>query len=363
MGPGLPLFPLSGPGRGTLRRASINTVLGLFTAFATLTPAAHADTSLFIHSGPDCSLTAACSQAGQFGILTLANAVFQNSSDTLNGAIGFDIGSTFSPSSGTISGPVDFSDPLVTTSGGYLVPSGSVINNTTITGGTAYNPTLVAQADAEWLDISTYWAGQTGMALPANFGKGNNTLGVVGGGVQVYTAGYSVNSNQAITIVGGVNDLVVINVPAAYTFDIGAAINLSGGITADQVLINILGTSNNVLHISANGAAINADFVVANGNYSVNSASVDGRVAGGTGAVQWNSGGSETAPPDVPSGSSAAPEPSTYVLLGIGLLGLGYFSRRHTGVAEAVDRQRAAAQPRANRCQGQAGEAMSNIPI
>jgi len=301
-----------------LRLGSLATVVAL--GITARVPVANASTIFSTASG----CVSPCVNADQFGILTGPNAVFQSSNDVLNGIIGIDTGGTFSPTSGTISGPVDFADPVSQTSDGYMVPNGSSINNTTITGGTAYAPVLIADATAEWQGISNYWAGQSGTALPANFGTGTNSLTVSGGGPHVYTVGYNVNTNQAVTITGGANDLVVINVPAAYQFDIGAAFNLSGGLTPDQVLINVLGTSNNVLKITANGSPIYADFIVANGNYSVNSATVDGRVFGGTGAVQWNSQGSL----DAPSSPSSVPEPAQWMLMPAGLFALAGLRRR-----------------------------------
>jgi hypothetical protein len=274
---------------------------------------ARASTTLFNSSGTYCTATAPCSQAAEFGILTGLNAAFRSSNDTLNGRIGLATGSTFSPSSGTIAGPVDFADPLTKTSDGYLVPAGSSISNTTITGGTEYNPTLISTASTQWMNISDYWKIQSGTALPTKFGRGTDTLTVSGGGAHVYTVNYNVNTNQAVTIHGGTSDLVIINVPAAYSFSIGAAVTLSGGITADQVLINVLGTSNYVLNINAGSSdPIDADFIVRSGNYKVNSGIVNGRVFGGIGSLQWY--GSENAPPD----PYATPESSTGVLSAIG---------------------------------------------
>jgi len=291
---------------------------------------AWANATIFTDSGTACS-PAACLEAGQFGILTYANAIFQTNNDHLNGLVGFGTfgsnGKLQATGPATDSGPFDFSDALNASSGGYMVPNGSSIGNTTIRGGTAYNPSLVSAALMQVTNISAYWAVQPGTTLQANLGKGNNTLGAIGGGVQVFNANYNINANQDITIQGGPNDLVIVNVPAGYSVQLGANISLTGGITSDQVLFNILGGTNNVLQTSGANKQIFADFLVRTSNYQIDAVDIHGRVLGGTGQLAFVSGGSLDAPPDA---TTATPEPSTWFSMaaGLGLIGAASMLQR-----------------------------------
>src|SRR4051812_30162611 len=262
---------------------------------------AQANTSIFTNTPGVCGSAyyTQCYHAGEFGVLVglynattnvwTAGTVNYTESGTLgadvNGAIGVGSGSKLVWSSGAAvrvwDGPIDFADSTGAASSGTCgagactVYGGTTLNSgaskITVTGGTAINASMVKTAEDEIRQISAYYAGVTvpvANQLGSALGTGSKTsLGISTthtGGLQIYSA-TTISTAKDITIFGNANDLVVLNVSGS-TAAFNNNISLSGGIQADQVFFNILGTnaSGDALTAATLGTVVNGIFYVAN---------------------------------------------------------------------------------------------------
>jgi hypothetical protein len=308
---------------------------------------AQANSTLFNYSGYNggvCGASNVCLESGTFGALIglgTAVAPLAATATTNNATVGgnnIGVGPTSSivdagNSNKTWTGPIDFADPLTGTASGTCgagscaVPTGTSLTGggnkkITVTNGTVQNASLVDTAIAQAEAISSFWASQTAVAK-TNVGKtgGTTALGVLNAGVQVFSTA-SLATNTTLTITGNsTTDMVILDVTGNTANTIGGSILLSGGISADQVLINILGNAGTSKILSLNSGTLNVDFIIANDDYTANT-TVNGRVFGGDGAVAWNSSFVLNSPGD------ATPEPSTWILMGAGCGALIYIRKR-----------------------------------
>ncbi len=327
---------------------------------------AQASTTLFNNTGTVCTVTDPCWEAGNFGVLVgLPAAVGTmslsgNTSTVIDilGEVGVGAGSRISggntiATTGSNWSIIDFADPLATTTTGPLCPDSSnrcsvptvasndvrrvVIDTNT----TRQMSSFVTAATADVLAMSNYWAGIGAGAYSGTVTNltlntaGTSTLGVAANGIaniSVYNASTNLTSNRLLTIQGDINDLVILNFGSSRTatFNNISAIQLSGGITSDQVLINFTSADTSANALTISGGTVNGTFIVAGTNYRVTGTSnVNGRILGGSGTLTWGSNGS-TVTLDAPNDIDPAglPEPSTWILMGTGVAGLIYFGRR-----------------------------------
>ena len=343
-------------GNGVHHRRTLSAVALAACLFAWATPA-QANTSLFYNTGNVCTVTSTCWQAGNFGALVGLRDVANNwVTSTVNysggsevyGEVGVGAGSTvffYSHNMGFRNplwdGPIDFADNTTGAAGpctgtvGCRVPTGNTLTmttptrNVTVTGGTAYNPTLVQAAMNQMRDISAYWAGQSGTAV-TNLGSGSNSFS--GSGVHVYSVASNslINTNSAITLTGDATSLFIFNIyssSANSTIPVQFRNNITlNGIRSDQVFFNILGTatgSANYVMQNTTGTQSGVFYVAAD-SYNVNT-TINGRLFGGKGTDNWGANFVLNAPEDVPS---YIPEPSTYALMATGLGALLYAGKR-----------------------------------
>jgi hypothetical protein len=251
-------------------------------------------------------------------------------------------------------GVVDYSNTSLTNSqncngdggGGpttCFVNAQSSLSNTTITGGTASNPSAVAAAANEMQAVSTAWAAVTGTAIASN-ATSLNTTGCSTSNVTVSPSGgssfgesgcvYNINNvnalatNSTFQITGDGSKLIILNYTAASALNWQANLTLTGGIMADQVLLNFTDgsttTLNNIL-VTSGHPTINADLAVTSGTVQLNSATIDGRIyLNGSGTSQINSGFNENLPANV----LPTPEPGSWLMLSGSLIGLGVVFRK-----------------------------------
>ncbi len=226
----------------------------------------------------------------------------------------------------------------------------SSLSLTTILGGTASDPADVAAADAEMSAVSSAWAAVSGTKISlAAGGTIKATSGALQtvkvspqGGSSFNETGYvftitdnGVNPSQNITIEGDGSRLVILNYTSSRAFNLSKDITLAGGITPDQVLINITdGSTTDLSHIfkASGSATIDADLIVTSGTVDMKLATLNGRLyLDGNGRSIFSDFTLNT-PADAPADEEAgpaAPEPAAMILLGGGLVALGYIGKRY----------------------------------
>jgi hypothetical protein len=189
------------------------------------------------------------------------------------------------------------------------------------------NVAKVSLAISAALALSSTYGGEAGTSV--TFGGSqtiNATNGVLdGNGNYVFTASnaFSIGNGHTVTINGSASQYVVIDVATASGNKLDGALALTGGITADHVLINFTGNANDALQGAANGAHLDATFLVPNLVVTLNSLTIDGHVFGGRSGSDFHF--VSNALIDQPG---VVPEPATWALFLTGFGGLGGMLRR-----------------------------------
>lgn len=202
------------------------------------------------------------------------------------------------------------------------------------TAGVSSSVSAVTTALTTVNNLSSQFAGDTGaqsVAIALAGTGGTQMITASGGtlisGTYVYNvSSMSFNNGNTLIISGSANQYVVLNFNFSTHF--AGTIELTGGITSDQVLFNIIGGNNltggNTLQFAANGATQEGTFLDPNGTITMNSVHLDGRVFGGDDSnMQIQSGGTVAAPPSpapVPEASTIISGALMLVPLGLGAL-------------------------------------------
>jgi uncharacterized repeat protein (TIGR01451 family) len=160
------------------------------------------------------------------------------------------------------------------------------ITNTTVTGMTNQNVADVNTAFNTMSTLSASLGAKTGTTLTLTgsaqtINASSGTLDANGNRVFTASSGFVVNA--PLTINGGPNDYVVINIPAGQTAKFSNSITLTGGITDDHVLYNVLGTGNEIGG-AANQATVHGIILGINRKFNMDAVKVVGRVIGGDSA-------------------------------------------------------------------------------
>ncbi len=204
------------------------------------------------------------------------------------------------------------------------------------------NVATVSAAITTANNLSTTYGGATELALATqiSISTGSQTINASSGGldstgVEVFKSStFAIGNGNTLTINGTASQYVVIDITGTQTDKLNGALTLTGGITADHVLINFIGVGG-TLQGAANGATLQGTFLAPNMTVSLNSLTIAGRIFGGAANTNFQFvSGAFISQPTI---TASAPEPASMAMLGVGVLGLLGVARgtRFKGTAAA----------------------------
>ena len=141
----------------------------------------------------------------------------------------------------------------------------------------------------------------------------------------------SLNNGTTFTFNGNANQVFVINVSGDVDLTGGSKIALSGGVTANNIIFNVLGSGHTVS--VSNGASAAGTFLDLSGSISLSSSLTGSFLSEQN--ITLSNGATLNAQPFTPA-LTAAPEPSTAIVAAIGagaFLAYGWSRHRRSQVA------------------------------
>jgi PEP-CTERM motif-containing protein len=276
-------------------------------------------------------------QAANYGILYEGGGgqTLSYNNSTENGAIGIGGTGKFAATSGIVNGIIQFAAANT----GQYSASNFTLNPS------ANNPTYNNANVTSGLNTVNLLSHDLGLELGTSVVINNSGTPILAASGILDAMGnrvFSVTSvsfpNGTQTISGGANDFVVLNIP--FSASLNGSIALTGGLTADHVLLNFTPSTSNLTNynnaytnltggptmtISTSGLTTMGVFLDPTGNFQVNHSTINqGRIIGGDSVnSSFVSGNDMTAPP-----GGGVPEPTTISLLAIGAVGLATWRRR-----------------------------------
>jgi len=206
--------------------------------------------------------------------------------------------------------------------GNLYLSSGSIFQNTsTLTGTIFYNQNLSQpnnDAATAYSTFNSLAATQTVCGTPPCSITGTTTINGTSGAVNVIKlAGINLN-NATLTLNGTPGTQFVIDVSGNMNVQSGSTINLTGGLSIDDVVFNVAGS------VSTSGAPAGSEVIHGivldpTGSIQLSNGFIDGELIAGGSSIQIVSGSYVD--------QVSTPEPSSILMLGFGLIGLLGLSR------------------------------------
>lgn len=184
---------------------------------------------------------------------------------------------------------------------------------------TAVDGSFIAGALSSAKAVSAY---ADGLIATQTFGDIKNGATQITGNGGLNVIDVKSFQNAVLTLNGSANDYFVINV--AGDFSTNKAMVLTGGVTANRVLFNLLGSKGNIFQTSGGNALFGTFLATNGGDFQFSNLNLTGSLINTAGNMKFVSGSTMVGATLV----SAVPEPSTYALMLAGLCAVIYVSRR-----------------------------------
>lgn len=264
---------------------------------------------------------------GNWGILIGPNTTdfAMNGAGTSNGNVGDD---------GAFSNTVQLngSSGYKSINGNLYLASGDSVNDPAQVIGSIYSN--FASLNPDWqAAVSASEAFEAMVATQTVSGgmvSGTTTIHSTGGINVIDISSLNLGNGQKLTLNGAVGDQFIINVSGKFVLNSGQIV-LTGGLTQDDVVFNVTASGNAVQTSGGlnNESIINGILLAINSGIAMSPGLINGELIAGGHTVHLVSGASvNQVDRDV-----GVPEPSTYLLLGTGLLALGCIGRKRAAAS------------------------------
>jgi hypothetical protein len=210
--------------------------------------------------------------ASDYGVLGLQGTAIQNSLVTVNGNEGVSQG-----------GSLTNMAPSTITGNAYEFVAGQYTGPGKLLGSLIINPALLTQND---IDAANASAAAAALA-PTQTLSGVSSSTVVNGNGGLNVIDVNGNITNSLTLNGSANDFFVVNVTGNIALGGSTSLGLSGGVTADHVLYNLIGSSGSVAtHV---GNTLNGTLLGLNYNFNLDG-TFNGEIIGGGNSISLLSG-------------------------------------------------------------------------
>jgi hypothetical protein len=261
-----------------------------------------------------------------FAVLALSGAtdIALNGPGTTNGNVGIS-----SPPSGTANLQLNGSaGPSI--NGNLFLGNNATLNNTAQVQGNVFTNqnAYLSQPNIDARNAASTFSKLAATAGTPTVINGNTTIngGPPGSLTVANVSGINLGNGQTLTLNGPAGSQFVINSPNMVLNS--GKINLTGGVTANDVVFNLTGTGNNLSTSGGlnNESVINGIVLNANGGVAMAPGLINGELIAGGQSIHLVSGASVNSLPPTPS----VPEPASLVLVTLSGLGMAALIRRQS---------------------------------